>query len=334
MAKPSVTILFAAIFCLGNLAAAENAEKSVTRSSTAKQEENQFIKLLRENRSFDRPDTVKTTFTCDMTSPRLKELSDTYDLPKIAGNGTTQEKAINLLAWLSKNVDHYGSYDNHVEQNSLALLKYAYRKGEKSAINCKALAVVLCEMLLSQGIPARTIWLMPGNPQDFDNHVVAIAYIKERDQWIFLDPSYNAYFTNDTGNILSIEQIRNAMIAGETLNLNKDAHYNGKTLAGNDPKDYIHYIAKDFFYFFSYQEESFGGRDGSRFYLCPAGFDLVGWQIANQNTRNTQFNPNPLSREKMEAQHQKIRDTTFHFISPADFWAKPEVISPAKKQGK
>lgn len=287
------------------------------------QGDNKFSKLLAENQDFSREGSTDVTFRYDMTSPSLEELAEKYDLAQVAGDGDTQDKAIRLLKWLSENVYHFGMYDNHVEQDALSLLEYSFSKGQEYGINCMALSTILTESLLSQGIYARTIWLMPGVPEDMDNHVITMAFILERDKWIFLDPTYNAYFSDDESNMLSPLEIREGIISSSPLLLNKDAHYNGAVIAESETGGYLEYLAKDMFYFYCRETQQVGRDDANRIiYLCPDGLDVTEWEIANLRYRQVS-NPDPMSSEDLRAREQELRGETIIYTDPGSFWSGP-----------
>lgn len=282
--------------------------------------DNEYVQLLRENNDFVRTDTTSVAFTCDFSPIQFQILSAEYSLTQVSGEADSQSRAINLMAWLREDVKHNGSSD-YKEKNALDYLHYAYQE-EDRGISCMGLAITLTEMLLSQGIPARTIWLMPGNPEDNDCHVVTIAYIEERGQYIFLDPTYNAYFMNEEGEVLSLVQIRDAIRRGDEIYCNKDAHYNG--VPEPDLDYYIHYLAKNFFHFYSYENEGYRSyMRGALVYLCPAGFDATEWEIANREFRNS-ISDSPRSEEELEADREWIRSQPVYYTTAEDFWSAPQ----------
>ena len=93
-----------------------------------------LVGLLRENSNFNRADARHVVFEYDYDHPKLAELRNKYGLEDIAGEGDTQSKAVKLLNWLSGGTHHNGNYDNHVEQNSLALLEYAFSQGPEKGV--------------------------------------------------------------------------------------------------------------------------------------------------------------------------------------------------------
>ena len=176
--------------------------------------------LLRENNDFTRDDTTSVKFEYDYDDPKLTELRNKYNLEEIAGTGDTQEKAIKLLNWLCSGTHHNGYY-SHEYINALDLLEYAYNQGSTKGLNCKNLSILLSEMYLSVGIQSRALWLFP-ETDDGDNHVVVMVWIPENNKWIMLDPSFNSYFADSEGNILSPMEIRESLMSGKQMQLNED----------------------------------------------------------------------------------------------------------------
>ncbi|MCL2573313.1 MAG: transglutaminase-like domain-containing protein [Defluviitaleaceae bacterium] len=136
-----------------------------------------------------------------------QELCETYKLKYITGNGDDFSKAINLLKWISANIYHIGNFKNHVKNTAMDLFNYSFDKGEENGINCLALSTALTECLLAIGIKARTVFIMPFSPYDFDNHVVCEAWVEKYGKWIMFDPTYNLYALHD-GEPLSILETR------------------------------------------------------------------------------------------------------------------------------
>ncbi|MDR2698008.1 MAG: transglutaminase-like domain-containing protein, partial [Holophagales bacterium] len=271
-----------------------------------------FIRHLRSYNGFGRSDAGPVVFEYDYSHSKLTELKEKYNLTSVAGVGDTQSKAIKLLNWLCKGT-HHKNY-NFGEMNSLALLEYAYGKGADKGLNCYNLSVILSEMCLSAGIQARALWLYPMNPNDGDNHVVVMAWIPERDKWIMLDPSFNAYFSDSGGNALSPDEIRDMIAQGSKINLNQDSKI--------DYSQYLNYMAKDMFYFNSSRKTGFGTFSGpiELIYFCPDGFDLADWRVKNARFRNT-FD-NPLSAEELAKREENMRQAKYIYATPESFWGK------------
>jgi len=268
-----------------------------------------FAQILKENGDFAK----QVKFEYDFSHPKLAELRNKYGFASIAGKGDTQSKAINLLNWLCKGTQHKGNYDNHVEMNALALLEYTYNKSQENGVNCYSLSVILSEMCLSVGIQARALWLYPANPNDGDNHVVVMAWAPERNKWIMLDPSFNAYFSDEAGNVLSPMEARETIAQGSKLKLNQDSKISYV--------EYVNYMAKDMFYFNSATKTSFGTFSGQFeiAYLCPGSFDIRDWKMKNMRFRALGSSP---SEEELIRREEQIRQQKYVFATPESFFGK------------
>lgn len=173
-------------------------------------------------------------------------LCESYPLKEIAGTEKNDfRKALNVLNWLSTNIYHYGNYDNHVTNTAMELLDYAFGRGEANGINCRSLSFALTECLLAIGIKARTVYIMPFSPYDFDNHVVCEAWISDLNKWVMLDPTYNLYVSfNDVP--LTIYELRGLLANHEEVAYSEGANYNGTPI---NTDEITEYYAKDLFRF-------------------------------------------------------------------------------------
>jgi hypothetical protein len=220
---------------------------------------------------------VNITLRFDFADENLAVLRTKYGLDAIAGRGGDLSKALNMLFWVSSHTYHDGTYDNHVPVNALDLLEYAYDTGAAGRLNCLNLAYILTECLLSIGIPARTVGLMPFSPFDADNHVVTHAYIAELGKWIMLDPTWSSYFKDAEGNILDVFELRVLASDDSGLFLNEEFSYNGENLITNDERVryYKLYMTKNLFYFTTSEVSGFGREhDGRGLCISPTGFNL------------------------------------------------------------
>lgn len=245
-----------------------------------------IIKMMDEFRDDGKDISIRYLLDAD-----YKYLCATYKLKEIAGSKADFDKAFNLLNWISSNIYHCGSYDNHVTNTAMELLDYAFGKGEKYGINCRSLSLALTECLLAIGIKARTIYIMPFSPYDFDNHVVCEAWIGELNKWVMLDPTYNLYaaFNNVP---LNIHELRGLLANQEEVIYNNEANYNGTPIN----KDEIStYYAKDLFRFMicDIQGTNSENMDGRRFInISPCGYDVKKCTLANIDYRINKWGNN------------------------------------------
>jgi len=153
--------------------------------------------------------------------PMHDKLLDQYRLDEIVGQGTTVERALRLMDWLTVHSCYNGaeiraSYKcQGKRETSDRLLRYTHDGGFARAINCKHKAFVLVDLCLAAGIFAMPLSLM-NLPHC---HVVAHIWLDEEARWIMLDPSLNAYITDEEGRALHAIEIQNRRCAGEELHI-------------------------------------------------------------------------------------------------------------------
>ncbi len=136
------------------------------------------------------------------TDSLLTMSRERFNLDSIAGNGDDISRIKNLLYWVHNNISHDGS-------NGLAPGGRNLRNTYDSALrdscgyNCRALAICLAEALLAEGIPARYITCLP-KAWDTDNdcHVICVAWNESLGKWIWVDPTFAAYVTDENGVML------------------------------------------------------------------------------------------------------------------------------------
>jgi transglutaminase-like putative cysteine protease len=235
-----------------------------------------------------------------------KDLYETYKLKEIAGTNADFDRAINLMNWISSNIYHCGNYDNHVTNTAMELLAYAIGKGEKYGINCRSLSLALTECLLAVGIKARTIYIVPFSPYDFDNHVVCEAWISDINKWVMLDPTYNLFATFN-GIPLNIYELRRCLGDQEEVTYNNGANYNGTPINKNEITTYY---AKDLYRFLISDIQGINSEniDGQRsINITPCGYDVKKSTLANIDFRIIKSGNN----ENLQAWRKSSESDTF-----------------------
>ena len=229
-----------------------------------------YQSILQNSPAYDPTEVANISFSYESAdSPGLTLLRETYRLDEVAGPGSSLEQAKNLLAWAHDLVPHDGSQPLPRQRDAISLIEHAHSTGR--GLNCRGLAIILSESLLSVGIQSRIVELLP---RDFstDSHVVAIAYLPELSRWVYFDPSYQAYFVDSAGQPLGVADIRASLRSGEVLIANPEINYNGGPL----DVDYPHYLAKNLYRFASPRYSGFGSdssKDREMVVLNPAGND-------------------------------------------------------------
>jgi len=246
-----------------------------------------YIKLL-QHTSYDlshHHDGLE--FKYDFNHKTLAQLRESYNLNKVAGHSDELTQLFNVMNWLHEQVKH----DNvplPEQCNALHILELAQDK--PVTMNCYALATVLLELLLSLGFYARRIRCRAYDAYDLDSHVVTAVFVHSLDKWIFLDPSWNTYVTDDHGTILGLEEFRHHLAKELPVRVNGNPEHTEWA------SFYLSYMSKNLFWFTSPQISTFD-YDASQYnittcYLLPEYFsplELHGQSI--EDNPNITWNP-------------------------------------------
>jgi hypothetical protein len=160
------------------------------------------------------------------TDSNLLALRRKFNLDSVSGNGDETSKLKRLLYWVHNEVKHDGSIGNPKSKNAIDLI--AICKKENRGVNCRMMATILRDVYQSEGFPTRIVTCMPKDTADGDCHVITVVWSKTLNKWVWMDPTFNAYITDDKGNLLNIEEVREKLINGDPLVLNDDANWNNQ----------------------------------------------------------------------------------------------------------
>lgn len=185
-----------------------------------------WIEILKNCSGYEATDTELPPFAYqDKSNKHLTDLNNYFNLDSIAGNGDDISQILNLLYWTNKLLRHDGAKSCYATN---AIDIYSFAEKTKEGVNCRAIATFLNECYLAIGLKSRYIACNPKSKRDNDLHVINHVYSKSLKKWIWVDPTYNAYFTDDTGLMLSIPEVRSRLIEEETIILNDNAMLNGE----------------------------------------------------------------------------------------------------------
>jgi hypothetical protein len=149
------------------------------------------------------------------TDDNLKRLRDTYDLDRVAGQGSETDRIINLTRWVFQLTGHANNPQIPKELNAFNLIRLA--KVEHKTINSYMKAVILNEVFLAMGFHSRQTHLLPHSNEEEESHFITSVYSRTLGRWILMDPDFGAYMTDEKGNILGVAEIRSRLIAGKPL---------------------------------------------------------------------------------------------------------------------
>ena len=206
---------------------------------------------------------------------RLHAVRDYLKLDSVAGQGDELSKIINLLHFVHDNMPHDGSHRAFAEMDAIDL--YNYCKVSGRGVNCRQLAISLCEMYLSIGIPARYVTCLPADPNDTECHVINSVWSEQLQKWIWIDPTNDAWVMDENGNLLSIAEVRERMINDQPLVLCETANWNHREKQTKEGYLY-NYMSKNLYYFECNKHNQFNPESDYRtktaeyIYLVPVGF--------------------------------------------------------------
>ena len=257
-----------------------------------------YTSLLKMHDTF-RPTDVDVRLAIDMTAPELGHLREQYALDCIAGLGSSFDRAIRVMDWLTTHVLHNGNCNPEGKRCAMTALQYAFDQPERG-VNCAWLATTLTECLLSLGIPARTIYIMPFAPYDCDNHVITHVWYAEKSQWVMMDPTTNCYATDPEGNLLDVFGLRARLADQQAVVFNEGMRYNGHPY---EPEAHRDYLAKDLFWF-RMDETSRDSANSRTLTIAPIGYDPHRREVLNIQYRLRVQGDSPWLRERMQSMDQ------------------------------
>lgn len=225
-------------------------KKQSSEGATAEKEyawEPTKLDILKESPAYAGDMTIKEKF--EYASPDdslLARAREEFNLDSIAGNGNDVSKIKNLLYWIHDNIAHNGSNGFPEGARSLSNI-YNAAKSNNCGYNCRALAICLTEALLAEGIPSRYITCESKEwDTDSDCHVICVAWSSSLNKWIWVDPSFAAYVTDENGLLLHPGEVRYRLQHNLPLVLNEDANWNHQNLQTKE--NYLEtYMAKNLY---------------------------------------------------------------------------------------
>lgn len=195
------------------------------------EKENSNLYVLRQAAPYGKDSLVHPAFTYLMEGDTLlAQIRDTLRLDSIAGDGDDISRIKNVMYWLHDIVPHDGS--NGIPdgpQDAVSLINAC--KAAHRGINCRGMAKILTQCYLALGYPARFLTCQPRFfKQDSDCHVITMVWSRSLHKWVWMDASFAAYVTDEDGLLLHPGEVRERLIDGRPLVLNKDANWNHKRI--------------------------------------------------------------------------------------------------------
>ena len=235
---------------------------------------NSYLDVLRATPAY--ADTVTFTYAAP-TDSGLQRVREFFNLDSIAGQGDEISRIKRLMYWVHDHIPHDGSSSwPDCPFNAVDLYQVAQR--DDRGLNCRFLATVLNEMYLAAGFKARFLTCQSKRyDSDPDCHVINVVWSDSLQKWVWMDPSFAAYVTDERGLLLHPGEVRQRLIDGRPLVLNDDANWNHRTK--QTKAHYLEeYMAKNLYLisahrYFGCQTEGTGSRPNNpEVTLVPQGF--------------------------------------------------------------
>lgn len=267
---------------------------------------NDKLELLRQYAKFNNtPVTgVGSFYYADSSDTLLAQLRIEYNLDSVAGNGDEIQRILDLMRWAHAIVRHDGSLTNPEPRNALSIIEIC--REQDRGVNCRMIATILNEVYLSMGFKSRHVTCLPGDNEDQECHVTNMVFSRKLNKWIYVDPTFNAYFMDEDSTLLGFAEIRNRLIDRKPLLLPDGMNWNGEP---KDHKEYLQYMTKNTFRF-----------------SCPLGSE-AGYESKADTRTWVTLNPSGFQPEK-----NGIADTTsssesltviYYTDDAGYFWSKP-----------
>lgn len=154
----------------------------------------------------------ETDFKSVLSKNKIHEvLLKKYSLNSVAVGETDFERVLNLLKWLTDNTFYNGAQIFNIPDNSIDILNYSFKKPFKNAINCRMKAIAFADCLVAAGLKAYPVCMLSS---DFcECHFTCQVYISELDKWCAFDPSFGCYFTDESGALIDIFEVRDLFLS-------------------------------------------------------------------------------------------------------------------------
>lgn len=219
--------------------------------------------------------------------PDLKRVRDYFRLDSVAVAGDELATIKRILTYIHNKIRHDGQNGNPTGGYNSINFAEACKDGSWG-LNCRGLATVLNECYLSMGIPSRVITCMPKTYIN-DCHVINAVYSSTLGKWLWIDPTNNAWVTDDQGNLLSIQEVRARLRSGQPVRVNEEANWNNERKTTTEAYLY-EYMAKNLFYLESWTRYGFNTESDREnpinyIFLQPTGCDSD-----QRNPRNLSVN--------------------------------------------
>jgi hypothetical protein len=205
-----------------------------------------YLDILKKAVQYDSTDYLDLPhFTYQDSSARqLRNLRKTFNLDSIAGSGDEISRLLNVMHWVHDGITHNGNQPNPLIKNARHMINVC--KSKNKALNCRGLAIVLNECYLALGYKSMYVTCMPKDSIFSNCHVINTVFSHNLQKWIWLDPTHDTYVTDENGDFLGIQEVREYLTQDKPLLINPSANWNNQY--PTEKIDYLdEYMAKNLY---------------------------------------------------------------------------------------
>ncbi|PEF55820.1 hypothetical protein CON32_23535 [Bacillus cereus] len=162
-------------------------------------------------------------FTYDFNHMKTSSIREYVNMEKWLDVSSDFNKMYSCLNWLNDVVKHKSYVTLPAKRDAISLLDFA--RNNNNQLNCRGLAILLSELCLSAGLYARYITCNMKDIKTEDCHVVVIAFSKELQKWVLLDPSYCLIIYDINRVPLSLSEFRSFIVQDREMIVDEQANY-------------------------------------------------------------------------------------------------------------
>lgn len=246
-----------------------------------------ILKNAPEYTRTQQPDSLPQIVYAQADDPNLVRVREYFRLDSVAVAGDEVATIKRILTYIHDKIRHDGQNYNPAGGNNSINYAEASKDGSRG-LNCRGLATVLNECYLSMGIPSRVITCMP-KTYITDCHVINAVYSSALGKWLWIDPTNNAWVTDDRGNMLSVQEVRERLRSGQPVQVNEEANWNNEKKTTTE--DYLYeYMAKNLFYLESWTRYGFNTESDHENLINYIFLQPTGCDSSQRNSRNLSVN--------------------------------------------
>lgn len=256
--------------------------------------ETDYLRILQEAPEYtpaqpSAPDLGITYAPAD--DPDLRRVREYFHLDSVAVAGDEIATIKRLLTYIHDKIRHDGQNENPAGNAHAIAYAEACKDGSRG-LNCRGLATVLNECYLSVGIPSRVITCLPKTYIN-DCHVINAVYSSSLGKWLWIDPTNNAWVTDDRGNMLSVREVRERLRKGQPVHVNEQANWNNEDSVSTE--DYLYdYMAKNLYYIECWSRYGFNTESDREHPLSYITLAPTGTPGSEPDPKNTTINDDRL----------------------------------------